>query len=202
MSQNNRNFQHLIDQKRNGTSYNGEYVREIEYISFPSQHGAKTPKELLNMVTRLEKKVFPKTEALSIEKEMLKRTNKIYIALLSSTDMKTSSNSDCHNHSIVVGYLVCNICSIESRLRINKICVDKDFRRQGIGGSLMKKCIRETPNSITTVQLHVDTSRLEAIALYQSLGFNIKSKYLDYYSAGRDAFIMEYIIVAESGIGI
>lgn len=67
----------------------------------------------------------------------------------------------------------------ESRLHINQIIVDKEFRGIGIGKQLMKEA-ESVANKyeIETLDLFVSGSNLEATNMYQTLGFTSERHYM------------------------
>lgn len=72
---------------------------------------------------------------------------------------------------------------------IQKLVVKETVRRQGIGKALVLHAISSLK---TDVRLHVDVSNSGAIALYKRCLFKVVHVRKDYYSTGRDAYVMEY----------
>ncbi len=55
---------------------------------------------------------------------------------------------------------------------IYSISVDRNFRRKGFGGKLLKESIKEMRlNGVSSVPLYVNTKNLPAIHLYEKIGF-------------------------------
>ncbi|TGC09226.1 GNAT family N-acetyltransferase [Methanolobus halotolerans] len=84
-----------------------------------------------------------------------------------------------------------------SASRMKKMCtvyslvVDKKYRRQGIGKSLLQKGIREMElNDIDTVTLYVEVSNESAIRLYRKIGFEIIGEVRDICSPGDRCYEM------------
>ena len=61
---------------------------------------------------------------------------------------------------------------------IINVCVDPDYRGQGVGSLIMEHCISEYGSK--TLHLDVIASNLSAIALYSKFGFTIESKYMGF----------------------
>jgi len=65
-------------------------------------------------------------------------------------------------------------------LFINYVCVDKDYRRKGIGSKLIKKCIETAKKENKNLLLTVNIDNNQALNLYNKFGFrkhsNIKLK--------------------------
>lgn len=72
---------------------------------------------------------------------------------------------------------------------IATIAVDPNFRRRGIGTSLLRECENKlgVPRSRLTVRL----SNEGAITLYQREGYQTIDLWKSYYSDGEDAIVME-----------
>lgn len=64
-----------------------------------------------------------------------------------------------------------------------------DFRRHGIGATLIQAC--EERLSTKNIRLSVRASNEEAIRLYQKLGYRWFGTWSRYYSDGEDAVVME-----------
>jgi ribosomal-protein-alanine N-acetyltransferase len=89
----------------------------------------------------------------------------------------------------VVGFLAG--ISENEEARILMLAVRREFRRRGIGTSLMNAFINScTLNGIKRVYLEVRRSNAGAIGFYKSLGFSEGAVYPKYYEDGEDAIIM------------
>jgi len=102
--------------------------------------------------------------------------------------------------SKIVGYIMCRVESGFCFLRrgwcrlghIISIAVLPEFRRRGIGRSLMNEALRRLKEiyKVKEVYLEVRVSNYPAISLYEKLGFK-KVKILRYYYLdGEDAYLM------------
>lgn len=91
-------------------------------------------------------------------------------------------------HEQLVGYII--TWFIEDEIHIANIAVHPDFRRQGIGEWMMNEVMKDHPG-IAWVGLEVRRSNIEAITLYEKLGFyqvGIRKNY--YAQEGEDAVMM------------
>ncbi|MEH0833183.1 ribosomal protein S18-alanine N-acetyltransferase [Pectobacterium cacticida] len=92
----------------------------------------------------------------------------------------------------IVAYAITQVVLDEATLF--NIAVHPDHQRQGLGRQLLEHLIGEMEHRGTlTLWLEVRASNAQAIALYESLGFNEVSVRRDYYPAARgreDAIIM------------
>eukprot|EP00698_Gefionella_okellyi_P003569 TRINITY_DN13359_c0_g1_i1.p1 TRINITY_DN13359_c0_g1~~TRINITY_DN13359_c0_g1_i1.p1 ORF type:complete len:170 (-),score=12.31 TRINITY_DN13359_c0_g1_i1:11-484(-) len=137
-----------------------------------TQHKAK----LDALIQSIEKKTFPKHEAMEVWQEAFKRGNKLIVAHSAKMDA-------------VYGYLVYSLLKGEGR--ILKVAVDAKLRRGGIGSKLVAACVAAVQASgVSLLHLHVDPERDAAVNLYRKFGFEIESRFKDYYKVGRDAYIM------------
>lgn len=84
----------------------------------------------------------------------------------------------------IVGYIN---CWISDNTTILNFCVDEEYRRKGIGKSLIEKVLEISVGIIT---LEVRVSNLNAINLYQKYGFEKALIRKGYYSNGEDAILM------------
>ena len=72
---------------------------------------------------------------------------------------------------------------------IATIAVDPNFRRRGIGTSLLREC--ESKLGVPRSRLTVRLSNEGAITLYQREGYQTIDLWKSYYSDGEDAIVME-----------
>ncbi|KAM0673433.1 N-terminal acetyltransferase A complex catalytic subunit ard1 [Gurleya vavrai] len=80
---------------------------------------------------------------------------------------------------------------------IISLCVEKDFRKQGIADSLVKKFLetfKKNSNEKPKIGLKVRVSNSIAIEFYKKRKFSIVDTEKKYYSDGEDAYSMECII--------
>lgn len=89
----------------------------------------------------------------------------------------------------IIGYI--GLSFILDEAEIGNLVVDKDFRRQGIGGSLIEE-VKEflKDQGIAKVFLEVAEDNESAKALYLKSGFNSFNIRKDYYGRGRNALLM------------
>ncbi len=90
----------------------------------------------------------------------------------------------------IVGYIVFWITADE--MHILDLAVHKDFRRQGIGSSLVNRALNiGRHRGGRRVFLEVRRSNCKAQRLYRTLGFVTIGERKRYYSDGEDALVME-----------
>ncbi len=90
----------------------------------------------------------------------------------------------------VVGFLAG--WTVEDEMHINNIAAHPDYRRIGIGQSLMEEGVEEGKRrGITFILLEVRASNEAAQLLYKKMGFNYVGRRRDYYRLPtEDAFVM------------
>ena len=85
----------------------------------------------------------------------------------------------------VMGFIVSRLITSENtniyELEIFNVCVAEDFRRNGIGQTLIYKLITAAENKVTTIWLEVRESNQKAISFYTDLGFEITGKRNNFY---------------------
>ncbi len=92
--------------------------------------------------------------------------------------------------SRVVGYIIAIPWGFKGK--IMSIAVRREFRRKGIGRMLMEEAIKHLANlGFKEIDLEVRVSNIEAIKLYEKLGFKIIDRIKCYYPDGEDAYVME-----------
>ncbi len=106
----------------------------------------------------------------------------------------------------VIGYIMCRIergISHFSRRPIKKghivsIAVRPEYRRHGIGTTLIESAINGMIEygAIETF-LEVRQSNVDAISVYESLGFKVKSVLKGYYRDGESAYLMAKRLLTE-----
>ena len=107
----------------------------------------------------------------------------------------------------IVGYVMCRVehsFRMEGFLprfskigHIVSIGVIPEFRKMGIGTSLMEKAMEALKNyySCYSVYLEVRVSNVPAIKFYEKLGFKINRVIHGYYKDGENAYIMDKNLV-------
>ena len=94
----------------------------------------------------------------------------------------------------VAGYIVAREAAGE--LHINNVAVREEYRRQGIGCSLLNRILEEGRRlGATTAFLEVRAGNLAARALYESCGFRAVARRANYYSEpSEDAVVMSFVL--------
>ncbi len=99
----------------------------------------------------------------------------------------------------IIGYIMCRIESGISSFgfkwvkkgHIVSIAVDYPYRKQGVGGEILSRALKEMEKANTAEQvLEVRTSNYEAIRIYEKLGFKTVKTIKGYYHDGADAYLM------------
>lgn len=82
---------------------------------------------------------------------------------------------------------------VEDELHVNNVAAHRDYRRIGIGRSLMEAAIREAiARGVAHVILEVRASNEAAQLLYRDLGFSFVGRRRDYYHLPtEDALVMK-----------
>ncbi len=77
--------------------------------------------------------------------------------------------------------------------KIGSVAVKEEYRNQGIGRSLVKKCI-EFARSIgfDSVWLEVAVNQARLVSYYKTMGFRIHDVIKHYYGIGKHAYSMVY----------
>ena len=89
----------------------------------------------------------------------------------------------------IIGYI--DYWIIFDQAQINKICIEKEYRRQGLAKYLILQAFIEMKkNEVFSITLEVRVSNISAQKLYESLGFKKILIKNNYYSDGEDAFFM------------
>jgi ribosomal protein S18 acetylase RimI-like enzyme len=72
---------------------------------------------------------------------------------------------------------------------IASIGVDPEFRRQGVGSELLKRCETLLPGNIIRLTVRVDNE--PAIRMYERFGYVLCSRLTNYYRDGQAGLVME-----------
>ena len=98
----------------------------------------------------------------------------------------------------IVGFIAGELHSGDQIAWISTVGVLPEYRGRGIGTSLMKAC--EERLSAQAVRLSVRKSNLDAIRLYNKLGYSPVESWNRYYQDGEDALVLEKILANQSGM--
>ncbi len=94
----------------------------------------------------------------------------------------------------IVAYVLVLIKRKDAKLY--SIGVDDSWRGQKIANRLLQKSIEELRKlGFVTLLLEVRVDNLEALALYQKIGFEIQKRLKAFYSDGCDAYLMKLHLV-------
>lgn len=133
-------------------------------------------------VAKLEKKIFPSSEAFDYSVELKKKNIGLVLA----------TRTGCQE---LVGYLVFQ--RLKSQAWLHKLATIEQERGKGIARCLIHSlCQQMKKGGCRTIVLWVDEARNPARALYASCGFQQTERLPDYYGPGRTALKME-LAVAE-----
>ena len=132
------------------------------------------PTDLLEQIKRIERRVFPKDEALDFDMELNKRNTEMTVVL---GDAK------------VVAYMV--YARLHGIALLHKICVLESYQRRGTARNMLV-LLKEKLESqgLERLQLWVNMARKPARGLYESLGFREADRAKDYYAPGRHGIKM------------
>ncbi|KAF2266599.1 acetyltransferas-like protein [Lojkania enalia] len=132
----------------------------------------------VEMVSKIEKKSFPASEAFDFNTELRKKNVRMVLAVQSDESTR------------VIGYLV--YLRMKRLAFLHKICVVEHERGKGVAGYLMHSLFQQLKKTgCCNVQLWVDENRTPARALYESYGFQQIDRCIDYYGPGRTALKMQ-----------
>ncbi|KAH6639365.1 acyl-CoA N-acyltransferase [Boeremia exigua] len=131
-------------------------------------------------LAKLEKKIFPSSEAFDYNIELKKKNIGIVLASKQGSDE-------------LVGYLVFQ--RQKSLAWLHKLATIEQERGKGIARCLVHSLYQQMKKGgCRTVVLWVDEARNPARALYTSCGFQETERLEDYYGPGRTALKMELAI--------
>ncbi|MCP8313573.1 MAG: ribosomal protein S18-alanine N-acetyltransferase [archaeon] len=105
---------------------------------------------------------------------------------------------------VIVGYIMCRIeyglstlhkFGLARKGHIVSIAVLEQHRRKGLGQGLVEEALQALKNkNCSEVFLEVRISNLEAVRLYEKLGFKVVSRLKWYYRDGEDAYMMGKVL--------
>ena len=144
----------------------------------------KATTELIEQVKCVEKRIFPKDEAMDFEMELKKRTTEMWIVV-------DEGEEDSSHLAPVTAYML--MARVHGVALLHKICVVEGYQRRRIASKMISK-LRDRLQSqgCEKIQLWVDYQRTPAIRLYTSLGFKDVDRSRDYYGPGRHGLQMVY----------
>ena len=140
--------------------------------------------DLIHQIQHVEKKTFPRREALDLSTELHKRNTDLVI-VVDDAGMFTPAKPKA------VAYMVLVHLKAGNAVLLHKICVDSEYRRRGIARIVLEsQRQRLTKQGCTRIQLWVDEGNVPARELYKNLGLQEVSMVNDYYAAGRNGIQM------------
>ena len=155
-------------------------VRPLPFGIVLQSFAACPPKDresLATKLTKLEKKLFPSSEAFDYGAELKKKNIGLILAFKEGTQEP-------------VGYLVYQ--RQKSLAWLHKLATIEQERRKGIAKCLVDLLRQQMKKgSCRTIVLWVDEARDPAKALYASCGFQQIERLVDYYGPGRTALKLE-----------
>ncbi|KAE8147248.1 acetyltransferase, GNAT family [Aspergillus avenaceus] len=137
--------------------------------------------EILNQISRVEKKTFPANEAFSFCEELWRKkpNTKVLYATSAASDIR----------SPLVAYAV--YVRQKGIALLHKICVAESYRQQGAGKQLMSYIKQRLQREgCQCIQLWVDKARIAARGLYIKFGFEEREEIANYYAPGRTGIKM------------
>jgi ribosomal protein S18 acetylase RimI-like enzyme len=159
-----------------GALPDGLVIRDLASFS------VKDRQEIVNTVSKIEKKTFPSSEAFDFDSELKKRNASMLLATREGDSFE------------VAGYLV--YLRTKRLALLHKICVIERMRENGIGKCLVHslRLRLEGQGGSQRIQLWVDENRSPARALYKSCNFQEIDRCADYYGPGRHGIKMQLSI--------
>ena len=140
--------------------------------------------ELICQVQHVEKKTFPRREAMDFSTEVQKR-NMDLVIIVDDTAIFTPARPK------LVAYMVFVHLKAGNAVVLHKICVSEDYRRRGVARVVLEaQAERLKKQGCTKIQLWVDEGNVPARRLYKVVGFEEVSKVNDYYAVGRTGIRM------------
>ena len=144
--------------------------------------------EFLRQVQHVEKKTFPRREALDFSIEIQKRNMDLIIIVDDTGIAKTARPN-------LVAYMVFAHLKAGNAVLLHKVCVHDEFRRRGIARIMLgTQAERLKKQGCTRIQLWVDEANVPARCLYNAVGFEEMSRVNDYYAVGRTGVQMIWAI--------
>ncbi len=151
----------------------------VTYLSFQSGKIIKVSgQDVLHQIERTEKKTFARLEAFAFSTELKKRNHELIVI---ADDVVT------HECKVaLVAYMVIAHAKNTNMVHLHKICVQKGFRRQGVGARLLIAYIEKLKKQgAVQIQLWFDESNTPARLLYEKVGFEEVRRLDNYYASSR-----------------
>lgn len=140
--------------------------------------------ELIHQAQHVEKKTFPRREAMDFSIELQKRNMDLVIVIDDASVCAPARPK-------LVAYMVFVHLKAGNAVLLHKICVSEDYRRRGIASAILEtQAERLKKQGCTKIQLWVDEGNVSARQLYKVLGLAEVSKLNDYYAVGRTGIQM------------
>lgn len=140
--------------------------------------------DLTRQVQRVEKKTFPRREAMDFNTELQKR-NMDLVIIVDDAGVVTPAGPN------LVAYMVFVHLKAGNAVLLHKICVSEDYRRQGIARIVLEsQAERLKKQGCSKIQLWVDEGNAPARCLYKVLDLKEVSRVDDYYAVGRTGIQM------------
>ena len=140
--------------------------------------------DFIHQVQHIEKKTFPRREAMTFSTEVQKRNQDFVITVDDSAVVKPARPK-------LVAYMVFVHLKAGNAVVLHKICVSEDYRRRGVARMMLEtQAERLKKQGSTKLQLWVDAENVPARRLYKVVGFEEVSRVSDYYAVGRTGIQM------------
>ncbi len=140
--------------------------------------------EFIQQVQHVEKKTFPRRDALDFSAEIQKR-NMDLVIIVDDAGVFTPARPE------LVAYMVFVHLKAGNAVLLHKICVCGEYRRRGIARIVLEvQAERLKKQGCDKIQLWVDEANVPARHLYKGLGLEEVSKVNDYYAVGRTGIQM------------
>ena len=142
--------------------------------------------KILPQVGKVERKTFPRSEAMAFEDELEKRNFELTLVVKEMQEQPVPR---------LVAYV--GITRVKGKAFLHKVCVIEEFRCQGIATEILRQRIDILKcQGCDIVQLWVEEDRKPAKFLYNKLGFEVDQSVVDYYGPGRSGLRMVLRFVA------
>lgn len=106
---------------------------------------------------------------------------------------KNSVNYFAYYNEELVGYILFNLNEYSKQAHLYQVCVNPEFRSQGIGQKLIILATNAMQDNCDSVFLEVEANNTIAIRFYENLGLEKLNKIPSFYSDGSDAYAMHVL---------